>query len=88
MLRFFKQYYPLRNILFFVIEGLVVFGSVLFATVLLTYSDSYLFDLMLVLRIALVTLVCQTALYYNDLYDFQVVSTYPKFPFVFFNLSV
>ena len=78
MLRFFKQYYPLRNILFFVIEGLVVFGSVLFATVLLTYSDSYLFDLMLVLRIALVTLVCQTALYYNDLYDFQVVSTLPE----------
>ena len=33
---------------------------------------------MLVLRIALVTLVCQTSLYYNDLYDFQVASTIPE----------
>ncbi len=75
MLRIFKQYYPLRNIFFFMVEGLVIFCSVLISTMLLTRSDSYLFDLMLVLRIALVTLVCQISLYYNDLYDFQVVST-------------
>lgn len=75
MLRIFKQYYPLRNIFFFMVEGLVVFCSVLIATVLLTRSNSYLFDLMLILRIALVTLVCQISLYYNDLYDFQVVTT-------------
>ncbi|ACN15070.1 CpsE [Desulforapulum autotrophicum HRM2] len=75
MLRLFKQYYPLRNILFFMVEGLVIFGSVLIATVLLTRSNSYLFDLMLVVRVALVTLVCQISLYYNDLYDFQVASS-------------
>lgn len=75
MLRLFKQYYPLRNIFFFMVEGLVVFCSVLIATVLLTRSNSYLFDLMLVLRVALVTLICQISLYYNDLYDFQVASS-------------
>jgi sugar transferase (PEP-CTERM system associated) len=78
MLRIFKQYYPIRNILFFVVEGFVVFGSVFIASVLLTYSDSYLFDLMLFLRIFLVTLVCQISLYYNDLYDFKIASTVPE----------
>ncbi|MDY0221014.1 MAG: TIGR03013 family PEP-CTERM/XrtA system glycosyltransferase [Desulfobacterium sp.] len=75
MLRFFKQYYPLRNILFFMVEGAVIFSSVLIASIILTRSTSFLFDLTLVLRIALVTLVCQISLYYNDLYDFQVAST-------------
>lgn len=75
MLRFFKQYYPLRNIFFFMVEGIVIFSSVLVASILLTRSNSFLFDLTLVLRIALVTLVCQISLYYNDLYDFRVVST-------------
>jgi len=75
MLSFLKQYYPIRNILFFLVEGVVIFGSVLTASVLLTFSNSYMFDLMLFLRIALVSLICQTALYYNDLYDFEVAST-------------
>jgi sugar transferase (PEP-CTERM system associated) len=57
------------------VEGAVIFTSVLIASVLLTRSSSFLFDLALVLRIALVTLVCQISLYYNDLYDFQVAST-------------
>lgn len=75
MVRLFKQYYPLRNIFFFMVEGAVIFCSVLIASVLLTRSNSFLFDITLVLRIVLVILVCQISLYYNDLYDFQVAST-------------
>lgn len=75
MLNILKQYYPIRNIMFFILEGLVIFGSVLLASVLLTYSNSYMFDLMLFFRIALVTFVCQISLYYNDLYDFEVACT-------------
>ncbi|MDA3789507.1 MAG: TIGR03013 family PEP-CTERM/XrtA system glycosyltransferase [Desulfobacula sp.] len=78
MLRFLKQYFPIRNIIFFLLEGCVIFGSVLLANVLLTFSTSYWFDLLLVLRIVLVTIICQTCLYYNDLYDFEVVSTIPE----------
>ncbi len=78
MLRFLKQYYPIRNIVFYIIEGIVIFASVLLATVLLTFSDSYWFDVMLCLRIVLVTFVCQAALYYNDLYDFQVAVDLPE----------
>ncbi len=78
MLRFLKQYFPIRNILFYVIEGLAIFGSVLLASVLLTYSNSYLFDLLLLLRIFLITVICQISLYYNDLYDFKVASSLPE----------
>jgi len=78
MLRIFQQYYPIRNILFYFIEGCVIFGSVLLSSVLLTFSPSYLFDFMLFIRIFLVTMVCQIALYYNDLYDFQVASNIPE----------
>ncbi len=75
MLRILKQYFPIRNIIFFLFEGCVIFSSVLLATALLTFSDSYWFDFLLFLRIALITLICQTCLYYNDLYDFEVAST-------------
>lgn len=56
----------------------MIFGSVLFATVLLTFSPSYWFDMMLVFRILLITFICQICLYYNDLYDFDVASTLPE----------
>lgn len=75
MLRLLKQYFPIRNIIFFICEGFIIFGSVLLSTVLLTFSSSYLFDFLLVLRISLITLICQICLYYNDLYDFEVSST-------------
>ena len=57
------------------VEGAVIFFSVLLALIILTYSDSFLFDFFLVLRILIITLVCQISLYYNDLYDFQIVSS-------------
>ena len=56
----------------------MIFGSVLLATVLLTFSPSYWFDMMLVLRILLITFICQICLYYNDLYDFDVAATLPE----------
>lgn len=78
MLRLLKQYFPIRNIIFFILEGFIIFGSVLLATMLMTFSNSYLYDALLVLRILLVTLICQTCLYYNDLYDFDVSSTFTE----------
>jgi len=77
MLRFLKQYFPIRNIIFYLLEGWVIFFSVLLSTVLLTFSDSYLFDVFLVSRIITITLICQISFYYNDLYDFKIISTIP-----------
>lgn len=78
MLRVLKQYFPIRNVIFYFFEGFVIFGSVLLSSMILTFSNSYLFDLLLVLRITLVTAIIQACLYYNDLYDFQVSSTLPE----------
>ncbi|PID78172.1 MAG: capsular biosynthesis protein CpsE [Deltaproteobacteria bacterium] len=71
MLRFFRQYFPIRNVIFFVFEGIAIFGTFLISSVLLTVSGSYFFDFMLVLRIILISLLFVACLYYNDLYDFD-----------------
>ncbi len=78
MLRLLKQYFPIRNILFFLFEGIVIYGSVVMASFLLTESHSFLFDLFLFLKIGLITLICQVCLYYNDLYDFEIASSIPE----------
>ena len=75
MLRLLKQYFPIRNVLFFIVEGVVIFGSFLLATFILKGFNASLFDLILCLKIFLVVCICQTSLYYNDLYDFKVAST-------------
>ncbi|MGM0644702.1 MAG: sugar transferase, partial [Thermodesulfobacteriota bacterium] len=78
MLRVLKQYFPIRNALFFTLEGGVIFLSFLISSAIITISPSYYFDAMLILRIVFVTLVCQLCLYYNDLYDFDMVKTLPE----------
>lgn len=75
MLRLLKQYFPIRNIVFYLFEGVVIFVSFLLANLILTESNSFLIDLFLCLRIFLVVCICQVCLYYNDLYDFKVAST-------------
>ncbi|MBT3177859.1 MAG: TIGR03013 family PEP-CTERM/XrtA system glycosyltransferase [Desulfobacula sp.] len=75
MLRLLKQYFPIRNILFFIIEWFVIFGSFLISTIILTEHEPFLFNLSLYLKIFLVVCVCQSSLYYNDLYDFKIAST-------------
>jgi len=72
MLRLFKQYFPIRNILFFISEGIFIFGSVFLSSLLLTEADSFLFDLVLFFKILLIAVISQACLYYNDLYDFEI----------------
>ncbi|WP_020589536.1 sugar transferase [Desulfobacter curvatus] len=78
MLSILRQYFPVRNMLFFFFEGCVIFSCFLLSTALLTLSTSYWFDLMLILRICLITAILQACLYYNDLYDFDIVSQIPE----------
>ena len=72
MLRLFKQYFPIRNIFFFIFEGMSIFGSVFLSALLLIEDDSFLFDLILFFKIILITVIVQACLYYNDLYDFEI----------------
>ena len=72
MLRIFKKYYPIRNVFFVLGEGIFIFLSVFLASFIIFGSDSFSPDFWLLLKICLVTLVCQVCLYYNDLYDLKV----------------
>jgi len=76
MLRLFRQYYPIRNIFFFIGEGLVIYISVIIASWLLLETESFPFDLWVYLKIFLITFICQTCLYYNDLYDLKVTDSF------------
>ena len=76
MLRIFKQYYPIRNIFFFIGEGIVIFASVMVASWLVLNVGLFGFDRWLCLKIFLISLVCQICLYYNDLYDLKVTDTF------------
>jgi len=76
MLRIFKQYYPIRNIFFFIGEGLVIYISVIIASWILLKGQSFPFSLWLYLKIFLITFICQMCLYYNDLYDLNVTDTF------------
>lgn len=78
MLKILNRYYPIRNILFFIVEGVLIYLAVLGAAYLrfevegwaLLTGDSG----SILLKALLVSIICQMCLYYNDLYDFRVVS--------------
>jgi len=76
MLRIFKQYYPIRNIFFFIGEGIAIFAAVMVASWLVLNVGLFGFDRWLCLKILLISLVCQICLYYNDLYDLKVTDTF------------
>jgi len=76
MLRIFKQYYPIRNIFFFIGEGLVIYVSVIFASWIVLKDHSIPFSTWLHLKVFLITFICQACLYYNDLYDFKVTDSF------------
>ncbi len=78
MLRLLKQYFPIRNILFFIFECLVIFCSIFLSAMILAKTNSLLFDLILFLKILLITIICQACLYYNDLYDFEIAISIPE----------
>jgi sugar transferase (PEP-CTERM system associated) len=78
MLRLFKQYYPIRNLFFIVGEFLLIYGAVLASAGVIHYPDLYIIDYWLYLKVLLVATVCQTCLYYNDLYDLTVINGFAE----------
>jgi len=76
MLRFFKQYYPIRNIFFVLGEGLFIYISVLIASRIILGDELFVLSWFLAAKIFLITFVCQACLYYNDLYDFKITDNF------------
>jgi len=76
MLRFFKQYYPIRNIFFVIGEGLFIYASVLFATWILLNPESFTLGNLFSRKASLIAFVCMICLYFNDVYDLQITNSY------------
>ncbi len=76
-LRVFNKDLPLRNLLFFMGEGVLIYAAVLMAAFLRLGNAQAAFLSGEVLRKALlIMVVCQTCLYYNELYNLKVTDTY------------
>jgi sugar transferase (PEP-CTERM system associated) len=76
MLRFFKQYYPIRNIFFVVGEGVFIYIAVLFASWVIINPDSFTLGSLLSRKASLIAFVCMICLYFNDVYDLQITNSY------------
>jgi sugar transferase (PEP-CTERM system associated) len=72
-----KKYYPLRNIFFFLGEGALIFIAISSVYLFVKGPDEYSFDLLLFTsRALIVTFIFQICLYYFDLYDLSISSTF------------
>ncbi len=75
MLRLFRQYYPIRNALFVLGEGIIIFLSVNIACWIILGQKSLGMEFATVMKALLITLSCQACLYYNDLYNLKITDT-------------
>ena len=72
-----KKYYPARNIVFFVGEGVLIFIAISSVYLLIKGPEEYLIDILLyTTRALVVTIIFQTCLYYFDLYDLSISSNF------------
>ena len=78
MLRLFRHYYPIRNIFFVLGEGVIIYFAVLIASRLILGSELFTWDRLISIKALLITFVCQTCLYYNDLYDLKIVDSFSE----------
>jgi sugar transferase (PEP-CTERM system associated) len=78
MLRIFRQYYPIRNVIFAVGEGCVIYLAVTIACWIKLGVDLAVLDKLIVFKSLLITVVCQISLYYNDLYDLTITDHYAE----------
>ncbi len=68
----------MRNIFFVAGEGILIFVSVLLASVIILGQESFMPDRRLLMKTFLITVVCQACLYYNDLYDLKITDSFKE----------
>ena len=73
MIRIFKQDYPIRNIFLIIGESISIWASIFISCVFLLKIDTHTLDALGVFKIVVITLICQICLFYNELYNMQVV---------------
>jgi len=75
MLRLFRQYYPIRNIFFVIGEGVFIYGSVLTGAFIIIGPSALHQEPWFYAKLFMITAICQTCLYYNELYDLNVTDS-------------
>ena len=77
ILRILNKDVPLRNLLFVVGEGLLIYAAILISAYIRfgSVQKSFL-SIDLLSKALLIMVVCQTSLYFNELYNLQVTDTY------------
>jgi len=73
MLKFFNKHYPIRNLVFFLLESIIIFFSI-YLTILICYRVDlhiHYYRLNIWVRVSIVTFVLQVVLYYCSLYEFK-----------------
>ena len=78
MLRFLKQYYPIRNVVFVIGEFIVIYASSILAYLSLNGTDALFRNRWLPLNALPIAVICQICLYYNDLYDLKITDTFSE----------
>ena len=73
MLRILRQYYPARNAVFLVGEGLLIYASVLISSVFLLGMDWLTWQALFSRKAFFIAAVFQVCLYYFDLYDYSQI---------------
>ncbi len=70
-----NDHLSIHRSIFFLVEGMFVFASILFATVARFSFDlgSMINDELLLSKVLLITVICQFCLYYNDLYGEHLI---------------
>ena len=76
ILRIFNKDVPLRNLLFVIGEGALIYAAVLIAAFLrLGSANASFLSGEVLAKALLIMVVCQACLYYNELYDLKVTDT-------------
>ncbi len=78
MLRFLKQYYPIRNIFFVIGESLLIIISIYAASLIMLREFQAVAHVDVFAKMILIGVVCQACLYYNDLYDLSIIDSYSE----------
>lgn len=69
MFKMFQQYYPIRNVLFVIIESFLIFLCI-FAVLMIFHSGSMMKDgIYIFSNLFIITMICQICIYYADLYQ-------------------
>ena len=79
MLRLFKQYYSVRNAFFVMSEAFLILFSVVLSYLAVIGVDDFTADRFFFIRIFFIVFVCQVCLYYNELYNFRIITSFKEF---------